>query len=79
MVPNEKIAEVASRLPPQEACDALIEAALAAGGDDNASLGVFNVTSGAAPKRVEPTTRRITLPIGGGGGNQNPSTSPLSR
>src|ERR1700689_322957 len=73
MVPDGKIAEVASRLPPQEACDALIEAALAAGGHDNASLGVFSVTAGAAPKRVEPTTRRIKLPIGA---NQNPSASP---
>jgi protein phosphatase len=76
MVPDGKIAEVASRLPPQEACDALIEAALAAGGHDNASLGVFSVTTGATPKRVEPTTRRITLPIGA---NQNPSSSPLTR
>ena len=76
MVPNEKIAEVASRLPPQEACDALIEAALAAGGHDNASLGVFSVTTGATPKRVEPTTRRIKLPISP---NPNPSASPLSR
>jgi serine/threonine protein phosphatase PrpC len=76
MVPDDKIAEVASRLPPQEACDALIEAALAAGGHDNASLGVFSVTTGAARKRVEPTTRRIKLPIGA---NQNPSSSPLPR
>ena len=76
MVPDGKIAEVASRLPPQEACDALIEAALAAGGHDNASLGVFSVTAGATPKRVEPTTRRIKLPIGG---NQNSSSSPLPR
>jgi protein phosphatase len=76
MVPDGKIAEVASRLPPQEACDALIEAALAAGGHDNASLGVFSVTRGATPKRVEPTTRRIKLPIGA---NQNPSSSPLPR
>jgi serine/threonine protein phosphatase PrpC len=76
MVPDGKIAELASRLPPQEACDALIEAALAAGGHDNASLGVFSVTAGAAPKRVEPTTRRIKLPIGA---NQNPSASPLPR
>jgi protein phosphatase len=76
MVPDGKIAEVASRLPPQEACDALIEAALAAGGHDNASLGVFSVTTGATPKRVEPTTRRIKLPIGA---NQNPSSSPLPR
>jgi protein phosphatase len=76
MVPDGKIAELASRLPPQEACDALIEAALAAGGHDNASLGVFSVTAGAAPKRVEPTTRRIKLPIGA---NQNPASSPLPR
>jgi protein phosphatase len=76
MVPDGKIAEVASRLPPQEACDALIEAALAAGGHDNASLGVFSVTRGATPKRVEPTTRRIKLPIGA---DQNPSSSPLPR
>jgi PPM family protein phosphatase len=76
LVPDGKIAELASRLPPQEACDALIEAALAAGGHDNASLGVFSVTAGAAPKRVEPTTRRIKLPIGA---NQNPSSSPLPR
>jgi protein phosphatase len=76
MVPDGKIAEVASRLPPQEACDALIEAALAAGGQDNASLGVFSVTTGTTPKRVEPTTRRIKLPIGA---HQNPSSSPLPR
>ena len=66
MVPDEQIAEIASRLPPQEACDALIEAALAAGGHDNASLGVFSVTDGVASQRMpEPTTRRIQLPIGG--------------
>jgi serine/threonine protein phosphatase PrpC len=76
MVPDGKIAEIASHLPPQEACDALIEAALAAGGHDNASLGVFSVTTGATPKRVEPTTRRIKLPIGA---NQNSSSSPLPR
>jgi serine/threonine protein phosphatase PrpC len=77
MVPDDKIAEIASRLPPQEACDALIEAALAAGGHDNASLGVFTVTAGATRKQAaEQTTRRIKLPIGA---NQNPSSSPLSR
>jgi hypothetical protein len=63
---------LAGRLPPQEACDALIDAALAAGGHDNASLGVFSVTAGAEPKGArepktapEPTTRRIKLPFGG--------------
>jgi serine/threonine protein phosphatase PrpC len=77
MVPDVQIAEIASRLPPQEACDALIEAALAAGGHDNASLGVFSVTAGATRSRAaEPTTRRIKLPIGG---NQDSSLSPLPR
>jgi serine/threonine protein phosphatase PrpC len=74
MVPDDKIAEVAARLPPQEACDALIEAALAAGGHDNASLGVFAVTDRAVRKRApEPTTRRIKLPTGN---NQNSAASP---
>ena len=77
MVPDDKIAEIASRLPPQEACDALIEAALAAGGHDNASLGVFSVTAGATRRSAaEPTTRRIKLPIGG---NQDSSASALPR
>jgi protein phosphatase len=65
MVPESTIADVAGRLPPQEACDALIEAARAAGGHDNASLGVFMAQEEqAAPtKAPEPTTRRIKLPI----------------
>lgn len=67
MVPDGKIAEIASRLPPQEACDALIEAALAAGGHDNASLGIFSVTDGVETKRApELTTRRIKIPNFGG-------------
>jgi serine/threonine protein phosphatase PrpC len=62
-VPDDKIAEIASRLPPQEACDRLIEAALAAGGHDNASLGIFSVTALAEPARLpEPTTRSIKIP-----------------
>jgi serine/threonine protein phosphatase PrpC len=64
MVSDDKIADIASRLPPQEACDALIEAALAAGGDDNASLGVFSVTEAVEAKGAsESTTRRIKIPI----------------
>ena len=64
MVADVKIAEVASRLPPQEACDALIEAALDAGGLDNASLGIFSVTAAEEHKRApEPSTRRIKIPI----------------
>jgi serine/threonine protein phosphatase PrpC len=66
MVPDAKIAEIASRLPPQDACDTLIEAALEAGGHDNASLGIFSVTAADAHKRAaEPTTRRIKIPIPG--------------
>jgi protein phosphatase len=64
MIEEPMIADVAGRLPPQEACDALIEAALAAGGHDNASLGVFSVTAETdARQPLEPTTRRINLPI----------------
>jgi PPM family protein phosphatase len=64
MVPDTTIADIAGHLPPQEACDALIEAALAGGGHDNASLGVFSVGAQAETKTgTEPTTRRIKLPI----------------
>jgi serine/threonine protein phosphatase PrpC len=64
MVADAKIAEIASRLPPQDACDTLIEAALEAGGLDNASLGIFSVTAAEEPKRApEPSTRRIKIPI----------------
>ncbi len=64
MVPEATIADLAGRLPPQEACDALIEAVLAAGAYDNASLGVFSVTTEAGQKTTpEATTRRIKLPI----------------
>jgi PPM family protein phosphatase len=64
MVPGAMIADIAGRLPPQEACDALIEAALAAGGPDNASLGIFSVRAQAELKAAtEPTTRLIKLPV----------------
>lgn len=64
MVPEATIAELAGRLPPQEACDALIEAVLAAGAHDNASLGVFSVTAQVTQKNaMEAITRRIKLPI----------------
>ena len=64
LVPDAKIADIAGRLPPQDACDALIEAALAAGGHDNASLGIFSVAEAAEPKSApEPTTRRMKIPV----------------
>jgi protein phosphatase len=62
MVADATIAEIAGRLPPHDACRALIDAALAAGGYDNISLGIFCALSAAeettAPER---TTRRIMI------------------
>lgn len=49
MIKESMIVDVAGRLPPQEACEVLIEATLAAGGHDNASLGIFCVQAEAAP------------------------------
>jgi serine/threonine protein phosphatase PrpC len=67
MVSDATIAETASRFAPQEACDSLIEAALAAGGHDNASLGIFSVSAAVERNRPpEATTRRIKIPIEGG-------------
>jgi protein phosphatase len=42
-VSDAQIADIAGRLPPGEACEALIAAALAAGGHDNISVGVLRV------------------------------------
>ena len=42
-VSDAAIADIAGRLPPGEACEALIAAALAAGGHDNISVGVLHV------------------------------------
>jgi PPM family protein phosphatase len=53
LVPDPVIADIAARLAPHEACDALIEAALAAGGHDNISAGVFR----ALPKTKRPAPR----------------------
>jgi serine/threonine protein phosphatase PrpC len=43
VVSDNVIAERATKLPPIEACEALIEAALAAGAPDNVSVGVFRM------------------------------------
>jgi protein phosphatase len=63
LVPNATIADIAGRLLPHEACSALIEAALGAGGHDNVSVGVIRI--GSAPEQREKsgqTTRRMLLP-----------------
>jgi protein phosphatase len=65
MVPDAHIAQIASRMPPQEACNALIEAALEAGGHDNASLGIFSVTAAQDRDRAGMKTRRIKIPMPG--------------
>jgi len=63
MVPADEIASFAGRLPPHEACQALIDAALSAGGHDNVSLGIFSVVANAkpAPNGQENSTRRIKI------------------
>lgn len=60
------IAEYVGRLPPDQACDALIKAALTAGAPDNVSVGVFQMVSGAQRQDIEPAssgsaTRRVKL------------------
>jgi serine/threonine protein phosphatase PrpC len=66
MVSEADMAEIASRMPPQEACDTLIEAALDAGGHDNASLGIFSVTAAEDLHRAaQQKTRRIKIPMPG--------------
>jgi PPM family protein phosphatase len=59
MVEDAVIAEIAARLAPYEACDALIEAALAAGGHDNVSVGVLRVLSNGKVAASRQTTRRL--------------------
>ncbi|MGD9540897.1 PP2C family protein-serine/threonine phosphatase [Methylocystis sp.] len=56
------IARIVSRHPPREACAALIDAALAAGGYDNISVGVFAVER-AAPNQSsgQAATQRINI------------------
>lgn len=65
VVPDATIAEHAGHLQPDEACEALIDAAIAAGAPDNVSVGVFRIVSGAEPPAAERsdkpshTTRRV--------------------
>ncbi|MDE2165926.1 MAG: Stp1/IreP family PP2C-type Ser/Thr phosphatase [Alphaproteobacteria bacterium] len=57
LVDDATIAATVSRRAPFEACQALVDAALSAGGRDNISVGVFGITA-AAPlpaKRERPT------------------------
>ena len=65
VVPDDVIAERAGKLPPIEACEALIEAAIAAGAPDNVSVGVFRMVVATdhagdrAPDNPTKSTRRL--------------------
>ena len=67
VVADETIAELAGRLPADEACEGLINAALAAGAPDNVSVGVFRMVpqieqaDGEPPAGGAKTTRRVNL------------------
>jgi protein phosphatase len=62
LVDDTAIATVLADLPPFEACQALIDAALAAGGHDNVSVGVFTVADTMAPPATaQRDTREIQL------------------
>lgn len=61
MVEDARIADIAARLPPQEACRQLVDAALEAGGYDNVSAGVIAVRAPAAGRAAE--SQKATRPI----------------
>jgi len=63
LVSDADIADMAGRLAPLEACAALIEAAVVAGGHDNVSVGIVRAAlqSEQAADQAR-TTRRMTLP-----------------
>jgi PPM family protein phosphatase len=64
LVGNAQIAEVAARLPPDDACRTLIECAHAAGGHDNISVGVFRAEKrpAATASSDQRATRSIVVP-----------------
>jgi protein phosphatase len=67
VVPDDSIGKITGSLPPFEACQALIDAALAAGGPDNVSVGAFLVGTGRARSQGARTTRPLPHPKNGGG------------
>jgi PPM family protein phosphatase len=68
VVSDATIAQQIERLPPDEACEALIGAALAAGAPDNVSVGVFRMVTVAGRPAARgsdnpsATTRRVGPP-----------------
>ena len=65
VVDDATIHDVVARLPPDEACRQLIEAALAAGGPDNISVGIFAL--GGDPPPLEEARSTRPLPTAGPG------------
>lgn len=62
MVDDAAIAEIAARAAPQEACQQLVDAALAAGGYDNISAGIFVVHAGSGRAAMpQGATRPIAI------------------
>jgi serine/threonine protein phosphatase PrpC len=61
LVDENGLAEIAGGRPPAEACDALIEAALAGGGHDNVSVGVFAVMGAGPATPIIDTTREMEM------------------
>jgi protein phosphatase len=61
LVDDQVIAETIAGLAPFEACRALVDAALAAGGTDNVSVGVFVAGQANPPAVALRTTRPVEL------------------
>lgn len=61
VVDDKKISETIAREPPPEACQALLDAALAAGGPDNISVGVFGIRASAPIVNEMRSTRPISI------------------
>jgi serine/threonine protein phosphatase PrpC len=80
LVSNAAIADIAGRLAPHEACNALIEAALGAGGHDNVSVGVIRVAAEAEQiAGTGQTTRRMAIPDHAGNGMTRESADAQTR
>ena len=62
MVTDEVIADLARRQPAGDACQALVDAALAAGGHDNVSVGILRVMDKEPASAPEQTTRQMRVP-----------------
>jgi len=60
LIDDATIAATVSQYPPSEACQALVDAALAAGGHDNVSVGIFAITAEPPQASAEDRPTRTT-------------------